>query len=468
MPTQAPASERGVALIAVLLLLMLAAALLTGFTSVIMNEQRLQSVEQGRSDAFYAAHGGLEKLTSDLGNLFTTTYSPTAAQINVVSAALPNLPGITFPTTSEGTGYGITFTPDANGNPASAVRSITTGTFQGFTGLVTSYTLSTTARTPNGGEVRLQREVQTVGIPLFQFGQFSETDLGFHSGGDFDFGGRVHTNGNLFLAAGTTLLLSDKVTAVGEVIRTNMMNGSVSTGSYTGTVRPVTAPGYYRTLTSSEGSRVSSLTSAVNAGWKNLSENTYNKNISNHVSGVEALNLPLVAEGATPIELIRRPPASESTGGTVFGQRYFALASLRILLSDSITDITSLPGVTGTTPVRLGNTEPAGYTIGATRPHFAESVGSGDYEVAAGQGTLGGYIKIEKQVTAGVWQDVTVEILNLGIAARELPSSGSCGTDPSPDAVIRLQRVEEGTGARPTGRSASTSGRWCSMTRARR
>ena len=53
-------SERGVALIAVLLLLMLASAVLAGFASVIMNEQRLQSVEQGRAEAFYAAHGGLE------------------------------------------------------------------------------------------------------------------------------------------------------------------------------------------------------------------------------------------------------------------------------------------------------------------------------------------------------------------------------------------------------------------------
>src|SRR3989304_1885295 len=97
MPTPAPRSERGVALIAVLLLLMLSAALVAGFTSIVMNEQRLQGVEQGRAEAFYAAHGCLEKLTSDLGTLFTTSYAPTAAQITVVSNAQPSLPGITFP-----------------------------------------------------------------------------------------------------------------------------------------------------------------------------------------------------------------------------------------------------------------------------------------------------------------------------------------------------------------------------------
>ena len=42
--------------------------------------------------------------------------------------------------------------------------------------------------------------MQTVAIPVFQFGIFSENDLSFFAGPDFTFGGRVHTNQNLFLA----------------------------------------------------------------------------------------------------------------------------------------------------------------------------------------------------------------------------------------------------------------------------
>lgn len=446
-------SDRGIALIVVLLLLMLASAMLAGFSAVIMNEQRMQTVERSRSDAFYGAHGALENLTSDLGELFTRTYNPQGTEVMALASAPPAIAGVTFPTTSEGVGYGVTFTPDVNGNPQSSVRSITTGTFDGFTGLVTPYTLSVTARTQDGGEVRLQRQVQTVGIPLFQFGQFSETDLGFHSGGDFDFGGRVHTNGNLFLAAGTSLLLADKVTALGEVIRTNMMNGSAIGSSYPGTVRPITNPGSYRSLATTEGSRVSSLTSPLREGWYNLSITTYNGNIRNGLTGAKRLDLPLVADGASPIELIRRPPPGESVGSGVFAQRYFSLATVRILLSDTVEDITSLPGVTGTAPVRLDANEPAGYTISAATPHFAQApavVTSTDYEVGANQGLLGGYLKIEKQVSDGVWQDVTLEILNRGVAARELPSSGSCSADPSPNAIIRLQRVREGTSCSTT------------------
>ena len=46
---------------------------------------------------------------------------------------------------------------------------------------------------------------------MFQFGIFSDNDLSFFAGPSFNFGGRVHTNQNLYLAQGAneTLLLSD-------------------------------------------------------------------------------------------------------------------------------------------------------------------------------------------------------------------------------------------------------------------
>ena len=44
--------------------------------------------------------------------------------------------------------------------------------------------------------------LQTVAIPVFQFGLFSENDLSFFAGPNFNFGGRVHSNANIFLAEG--------------------------------------------------------------------------------------------------------------------------------------------------------------------------------------------------------------------------------------------------------------------------
>src|SRR5262249_11751462 len=53
----------------------------------------------------------------------------------------------------------------------------------------------------------------------------------------------------------------------------------------------------------------------------------------------------------------------------------------------------------------------------------------------------GGWIKIEKQDTNGVWSDVTQTILNYGFGAPNLDGMGC--SDPTPNAIIRLQRLRD-------------------------
>ncbi|NOT44850.1 MAG: hypothetical protein HOP14_09640, partial [Acidobacteria bacterium] len=81
-----------------------------------------------------------------------------------------------------------------------------------------------------------------------------------------------------------------------------------------------------------------------------------------------------------------------------------------------------------------------GYVVDATRAPLAVSSGvAGDgYRSPANTPLNGGFIKIEMQ-TAGGWQDVTLEILNLGIAGRNQGVAGCL--EPAPDAVIRIQRL---------------------------
>ena len=43
--------------------------------------------------------------------------APRAAQVTALSSNPPTFEGITFPTTTEGPGYAVTFPTDANGNP---------------------------------------------------------------------------------------------------------------------------------------------------------------------------------------------------------------------------------------------------------------------------------------------------------------------------------------------------------------
>ena len=119
---------------------------------------------------------------------------------------------------------------------------------------------------------------------------FSETDLAFHAGAEaFGFGGRVHTNGNLFLAAadGGSLTIADRITAVKDVVRTHLPNGLVTTSGYTGNVRiPTTIAtnpvnNLYRNLARTEGSITGTVPpnqvpiAPDNSAWVGLSQGTY-------------------------------------------------------------------------------------------------------------------------------------------------------------------------------------------------
>ena len=306
-------SESGIALIAALLILVLLSALCVGYILTVTSDQGLIGVDRDQNRAFYGSLAGLERLTADLGTLFSTNYAPSAAQINALTAVPPAITDISFVAPGGGSGYQIQFTTDAQGRPSATTRTIPSGPYEGLVGLITQYTMTSTAHTLTSSEVRMRRTLQTVAVPVFQFGVFSETDLSFHAGPNFNFGGRIHTNGNLYLAEGdgSVLTLSNRVTAVGEVIRKNLINGWATSTNYNGRVDVTTAPGAYRALAFGEGSLVDTIGSAQNEPtWTNLSIGAYNGNIRNGRTGARRMDLPLVSMGASPVDLIRRPSSA--------------------------------------------------------------------------------------------------------------------------------------------------------------
>lgn len=472
-------SERGVALVAALLVMMMMSAMLVGFMAMVNADQLAGGIERDQTQAYAAAHAGVEKLTADLGQLFAGNFSPSGAQLAALAAPAeePVLQGIEYIRPNGTSGYNITFF-DANGdgNPDVADpggTQIANGPYQGLRGLITPYTAEVTARTTGGAEVRMRRTLQTIAIPVFQFGIFSENDLSFHAGDDFSFGGRVHTNSNLFLASTNgTLTIQDRVTAVGEVVRQFFINGrSTVTAGYTIPVRMAKAPGCpaapssansaCRNLAMNEGSVTGNVGSAANPNWATLSIGTYNSYLRTGLTGARRLDLPLVSDNdgdgepdAEPIEIIRRPPVVpplDSSG--LAAQRYYNMATLRILLSDSPGELTSLPGAVGV-PVSL---EDASLSAAAGGYPIAQSTGStgNGYRSAAGTSLIGGFILINRQDPDGNWTDVTEEILALGISGRNIsngnfsnPSPGTCTTQHT-DAVIRIQRIKDNAAASP-------------------
>ena len=113
-------------MIVTLMVLMLVSALMVGFVTAIVADLRASGIDRDQTQAYAAAHAGLEQLTSDLSGLFTADFSPTAAEIAGLTTTPPDLPGFTFVEPGGGSGYQINFTSDAQGNPAAEAATGTT------------------------------------------------------------------------------------------------------------------------------------------------------------------------------------------------------------------------------------------------------------------------------------------------------------------------------------------------------
>src|SRR5262245_46668058 len=439
-------NERGIAMITVLLVMMLISALLVGFTTVVMSDQRYRFIDRDRGQAFYGAAAGVEKLTADLGNLFFTNVAPTKTQIDqlVLATAKPSLSGVTFnsinapeniPASSlspytcvapktivtKGTnGYTIKFCADSvTGNPTtiSPPLPIKTGPYEGLIALQTPYQLDVTAKTASGGETHLVRTIESVAIPVFQFGMFSDVDLAFNAADDFSFGGRVHTNGNLFLASGNgkVLLMNDKLTAVKDIVRKRLSNGVlIGSVSQTGTVRIWTGSAN-RDMADSEGSVTDGAGSSANPDWQTISLSYYNSRLRNAATGAKELKLPLTMVGGSNPDLVKRPAPGENVSNSVlYGERLYSRASLRILLSDKPEDIQNLPTVTAAAPYYLEGDWNTPYVAG-----------TGGYPAAYGAATT---LKPPVALSPG-WRQLTVNSTGGTSAPYTITASAATGAN---------------------------------------
>jgi hypothetical protein len=434
--------EKGFALIGVLLFLVLLSAMAVTLSYTVRTEKRIGGSDQEGNLAYYDAEAGMEKMTADLGALYEKTKSPSAATIAGLGNDKPVLPDV---------GYKYVFNVQANadGSPKSRVQTISAGDFAGLSAQIIPINLDVTATRVSGAQAHMTRDVEVAQIPVFQFGVFSDSDLSYFAGPNFDFGGRVHTNGDLYLAEGngSTLTFHDKLTAHGEVIRQTLVNGLTTSGNYTGTVNVPTAPNGCSTPTSScrplavtEGSLVGGKGSSPTTGWDTFSQSTYFGNLVHHAA---QLTLPFVADGA-PIEIIREPLPGEDPAGNLGSSRLYSQAQIRVLMADAQAD---LPGgaQAGDLSLDTPNTCFASGCIGAANEtvdsHWKRPPGipSGDWSI------LGGWVRVEFRKADGTYQNVTKEWLDLGFSrGLQTPDSehGRANTE-NPNAIMILQQRRE-------------------------
>src|SRR3954467_5689485 len=82
-------NERGAALVMAIILLGLLSGIPLCALAVVSNETRVAGSDLQRTQTFYAAAAGIEKMTSDFSALFLKTSNPTPAQLQATQNAFP-------------------------------------------------------------------------------------------------------------------------------------------------------------------------------------------------------------------------------------------------------------------------------------------------------------------------------------------------------------------------------------------
>jgi len=402
---------KGFTLIASLMMLLLLSGIAIGLMMMVNTEGKVGGTDLNNNMAFHAAEGGIETMYSNLALVFQNTLSPTAAEICAVGNTPPVMTGVTWkdysvmPGTTMGTSCPSTLTStwgQITGNGPNA----------GLWAQIVPVNMLATAAFPGGQEVSMTRQAQVALIPVFQFGVFSESDLSFFSGPNFDMVGPVHTNGDFypFVGPGSTLVFHNKVEAYGNLVRTQLANGWNANTNYNGTVWMPTAANGCTALTAAGNCTAMDAPNAASYGdgsvqgaggdppvsaynganaWNHFSKTTtalqvLNGNYgskTNVGTGAKNLKMPFVSGTTYPFQIIRRPQVGEDPASALAQSREWNLAQIHVELSDDPTEFKNGGGWTDAQNVRLANiTTTQATATGATHTNdYGITIAAGNY-----------------------------------------------------------------------------------------
>ncbi len=393
---------KGFTLIASLLLLLLLSAMSVGLLMMVNTEGKVGGADLQNDVAYHSAEGGIEKMASDLAATFQNSQVPAASDICNVGLPTTNGPVMAGVTWKD---YSVTPASGCSGALEKVWGQISSGPEGGLYAQIIPVNMLATAAMLGGQEVSMVRSAQVALIPAFQFGVFSEGDLSFFSGPNFDMVGPVHTNGDLypFVGDGSTLVFHNKLEVYGNVVRTQLANGWGAGTGYTGTVWIPTAGNGCTALTAA-GKCTAMAAIGANYGdgsvegaggnppastyiptvvgsdtWTPFSKTTTNLQLINgnygntglHEAGTGAkkLSMPFVGGNVLPYEILRRPAPGEDSTSALGTSREYNMAQIRVLLSDDPTEFTNGTGYTDLDNVRLANLTAAQLALqGGTAP----------------------------------------------------------------------------------------------------
>jgi hypothetical protein len=268
-------NERGMVLVVVMLMLLMLSLIGIASITTSTSDMKVAGNELDQTGAFYAAESGIEKAAASMVTSFETS----------------GIPPSPLPSGSATVGaFQHSYSTVADGAPTQT--TLTDGAYRGLYGLVRKYNI-----TSNGidndreSSVTLRMAMQEALIPLFQFAVFYQNDLEFSPNTIMTLGGRVHSNGDIYMQSSGGLNIDSYLTAAGNVNH-GAKSGS-GLGSLPGDILIKDKNGNYQNMKNSDGTWLD----ATDAGWVNTSLARWSGLVEDDAHGISELDMPVVADG---------------------------------------------------------------------------------------------------------------------------------------------------------------------------
>lgn len=466
--------EAGAALVIALLVMMLLMAFAALALSRTASETVITMNDTADSRTFNAAEAALEDATRDFATVVERKLVPNDDDIKAIKdKKVPYF---------EDNNYSFTKVIKQIG--VSQVVTQTKGEFQGLVSLRDEWQIDVTARDKaTGVENQVRRRFFNDRIPIFQFGAFYNDDLELNRPPLFVFGGRVHTNGNMFLSSspasgGAGIYFKSKLTAAGEIVNdiwktgTALANGTDNSGDIyvpnTTDVNQKLSVGNASVNCNGSGSALVDPTGRnfpypkckTNTNWTTFAQR-FEGNLKAKVSKLE---LPIDKLKLDLIEMMRRGKnvgdmaniggalgsvtAANQDGETVSKERFANKPGIRISLADAQNKLPQCANVVVNCGVRLDGAlgSSLGYQPLTMNDGYKATALNGNRIAVSGRQI---WIKIELVDFDGdngvpVTKDVTQDILSLGVTEpapidSKFNISGYSATTDS-RSIIKMQR----------------------------
>lgn len=225
--------QRGIVLVVALMLIGLLSALATAYSTLVKASTTLRGGAGRERHGFYAAEAGLNVGMAQFSDIFSNYNVPTSGNGDF------NLKTTTLGTRT----IKYQLFPVAGQTPGPRTYIPAGQLFGGLASIPYQYTVTSTSVNSQGDqETTLGAEFTVNNIPIFQFLAYYANDLEIYPGPAAVFHGRIHTNGDLYFGAGTSMAIKDSdaadpapkittvsVTSHGKIYRSRKTNYDCTT-----------------------------------------------------------------------------------------------------------------------------------------------------------------------------------------------------------------------------------------------